>query len=230
MHAHKATALFGAISTHREPSLWPEGCQAVPGEDVVHVMPKLLEPKAEVLVLVASVAHNPGQAQSLASAAKVELTITFATEDDNRALDNHVTVNLTDTARYLASQGQGQSMLLGVVFLDQPGWTVRFDHAGSAQPAWSLMVPELQAAVLRVKTEAGIPLDAAVALEQSPPDDTAIVRAGAMGEAHAAQRGGAGGGQQKGAARSLGGGHSSSRHPPLLRYSLAHARCWTWPA
>ncbi len=39
---------MGAICTNRDPSMWPEGCQAVPGDDVVHVMPKLLEPKAEV--------------------------------------------------------------------------------------------------------------------------------------------------------------------------------------
>lgn len=52
---------------------------------------------------------------------------------------------------------------------------MRFDYAPSPFPSWSLMVPDLKAAVLRVKTQAGIPLDAALAIEAQQPDDTQIV-------------------------------------------------------
>lgn len=48
VHVHKPTALMGAVVTAREPSMWPEECQAVPGDDVVHVLPKHLDPAAEV--------------------------------------------------------------------------------------------------------------------------------------------------------------------------------------
>lgn len=37
------------------------------------------------------------------------------------------------------------------------------------------MVPEIKAAILRVKTEAGVALDACQAIEGQPQDDTAIV-------------------------------------------------------
>ncbi len=126
-------------------------------------------------MLVASVPQNPGIAQDLTSAVKMDLEITFASEDDNRALVNHVTVDLREDITRLAAEGKAQSVILGVVFLDQPGWTVRFDHTGSEQPSWSLMLPELQAAVLRVKTDGGVPLDSATALEHNPPVDTHVV-------------------------------------------------------
>lgn len=56
---------------------------------------------------------------------------------------------------------------------------VRYEGVGSSQPSWSLMLPELQAAVVRVKTVGGVPLDAAGALEEAPPSDTATVGGGA---------------------------------------------------
>jgi hypothetical protein len=130
------------------------------------------------MVLVASVPLNPGASQDLSAALKrLELVVTHAAAEDNAALTEHVTYDLTLHAAALAGVGKGQSMLLAVVLLDQPGWTVRFDHAGSTFPSWSLMVPELQAAIVRVKTECGIPLDAANALQANPPDDAAVVSA-----------------------------------------------------
>jgi hypothetical protein len=48
VHPFKPSALMGAVCSSSDPSHWPEGCQAVPGDDVIHVMPKLLEPAAEV--------------------------------------------------------------------------------------------------------------------------------------------------------------------------------------
>jgi hypothetical protein len=48
VHAHKPSALMGAVVSSREPSMWPAECQAVPGDDVIHVLPKQLDPSAEV--------------------------------------------------------------------------------------------------------------------------------------------------------------------------------------
>jgi hypothetical protein len=134
---------------------------------------------AQVLVLVASIIPDPGARRGLSSLRKLELVITHAEAEDNGALTQHVVHDLLPAAHAVAAAGAGSSLLLCVAALDQPGWTVRFDNAGSSATAWSLMVPELQAAVLRAKTEGGIALDAAGALQAAPPPEDAIV-SGAM--------------------------------------------------
>lgn len=48
VHVHKPTALEGSVCTAAEPSMWPEGTQAVEGDQVIHILPKRLVPQAEV--------------------------------------------------------------------------------------------------------------------------------------------------------------------------------------
>lgn len=53
VHPHKLTCQMGAMrdcamASGRDPSMWPEGAQAVAGDDVIHVFPKKLDPDAEV--------------------------------------------------------------------------------------------------------------------------------------------------------------------------------------
>jgi len=48
VHSHKLSALMGAVCSGHDKSLWLEGCAPVPGDDVIHVMPKKLDPAAEV--------------------------------------------------------------------------------------------------------------------------------------------------------------------------------------
>jgi hypothetical protein len=52
---------------------------------------------------------------------------------------------------------------------------VKLDLTGSPLPSWGLMVPDLQAAVVRVKQTTGVDLDSARALLAAPPSDTAVV-------------------------------------------------------
>ena len=47
-HVHKPSALKEAVVTHRDRGIWPDECQQVPGDDVIHVLPKQLDPAAEV--------------------------------------------------------------------------------------------------------------------------------------------------------------------------------------
>lgn len=48
VHVHKHMALMGALCSSQDRSMWPENATAVPGDDVVHVFPKKLDPAAEV--------------------------------------------------------------------------------------------------------------------------------------------------------------------------------------
>ena len=48
VHRLKPSALDGAVCSGRDADTWPEGTQDVPGDDVIHVRPKLLDPQAEV--------------------------------------------------------------------------------------------------------------------------------------------------------------------------------------
>jgi len=50
VHPHKLTALMGAVCSGKDSSMWPENCQPVPGDDVIHVFPKKMDPAAEVLL------------------------------------------------------------------------------------------------------------------------------------------------------------------------------------
>jgi len=175
VHVHKPTALMGAICTHREPSMWPEECQAVPGDDVVHVLPKKLEPGCEAIVLVASVGKNPGRKQDLRAAPKLEFAVTFADDEEHRELKFSVPRNLLPLVPALVDDGKAQSIILAVCYLDQPGWTVRYDLTGSAHTSWAHMIPDLQAALVKVKTEGGADLDCARALMEAPPKDDATL-------------------------------------------------------
>lgn len=48
VHKHKPSALDFAIVSSRDKDIWPEGVQEVVGDDVIHVLPKKLDPAAEV--------------------------------------------------------------------------------------------------------------------------------------------------------------------------------------
>lgn len=48
VHKHKPSALDFAIVSSRDKDIWPEGLQEVVGDDVIHVLPKKLDPAAEV--------------------------------------------------------------------------------------------------------------------------------------------------------------------------------------
>ena len=48
VHKHKPSALDAAVVTAADRELWPEGTHEVPGDEVIHVRPKQLDPKAEV--------------------------------------------------------------------------------------------------------------------------------------------------------------------------------------
>jgi hypothetical protein len=52
---------------------------------------------------------------------------------------------------------------------------VKLDLTGSPLPSWGLMLPDLQAAIVRVKQATGVDLDSARALLAAPPSDTAVV-------------------------------------------------------
>ena len=62
------------------------------------------------------------------------------------------------------------------VFLDQPGWTVMEDLSTFNYDSYAALVPELKRAVLRVKSELFITLDAVRAIEAAGGvDDTEMV-------------------------------------------------------
>lgn len=48
VHCHKPSAIDGALVSSRDKGYWPEGCQAVEGDDVIHFLPKLVGPPVEV--------------------------------------------------------------------------------------------------------------------------------------------------------------------------------------
>jgi hypothetical protein len=48
VHKHKPSALDAAVVSGEDRELWPEGTHEVPGDEVIHVRPKQLDPKAEV--------------------------------------------------------------------------------------------------------------------------------------------------------------------------------------
>lgn len=48
VHLHKPTAMDGALCTSRDKTYWPEECQALEGDEVIHMLPKKLDPSAEV--------------------------------------------------------------------------------------------------------------------------------------------------------------------------------------
>lgn len=48
IHKHKPSALDGALVSSLDKDLWTEGTQEVPGDEVIHVRPKQLDPQAEV--------------------------------------------------------------------------------------------------------------------------------------------------------------------------------------
>lgn len=144
----------------------------------------------QVMVFVASCPLNPGRAQDLTTAPRLEAVITYTEADNHRALTQHVTEDLAPFATAAAASGEAQSLIVAVAYLDQPGWTIRMDLTGSKLASWGLMLPDLQAAIVRVRDQAGVDLDAARALAEAPPSDTAVVRMGAWGAGpHGRERG-----------------------------------------
>ncbi|KAF5842921.1 hypothetical protein DUNSADRAFT_3948 [Dunaliella salina] len=109
----------------------------------------------------------------LGCAPQLDFVVTFS-EPGDPGTQSRINRDLKIHAPKLVGEGKGGSMVACVAYLDQPGWTVRFDLAGSPYPSWSMMVPEMKAAILRVKTEAGVALDACQAIESQPQDETTI--------------------------------------------------------
>ncbi len=58
-------------------------------------------------------------------------------------------------------------------FLDQPGWTVRDDLSSFGADSYGALVPDIKRAVLRIKQDAGVDLDAARAITEV--DDSEMV-------------------------------------------------------
>lgn len=92
VHVHKPTALMGAVCTHREPSMWPEECQSVPGDDVVHVLPKKMDPSAEVCPMHGACAPCP-------SCQLVQIFPPACCFTNISGMQTHVTIRPTACAR-----------------------------------------------------------------------------------------------------------------------------------
>ena len=48
VNLHKPSALDSAVVSSRDKSYWPEGTLAVEGDEVITVLPKKMDPAAEV--------------------------------------------------------------------------------------------------------------------------------------------------------------------------------------
>jgi hypothetical protein len=73
------------------------------------------------MVLVASCPTNPGKAQNLLSVPKLEAVVTYTEPENHTALTQSMTHDLKPAAQAAADAGQGQSLIIAVVYLDQPG-------------------------------------------------------------------------------------------------------------
>jgi hypothetical protein len=60
-------------------------------------------------------------------------------------------------------------------YSDQPGWTVREDLSTFNYDSYAHLTPEVKRAVLRVKADAGVDLDAARAIEEAGLDEFEMV-------------------------------------------------------
>lgn len=60
------------------------------------------------MVLVASVPQDPGKVRDLGSISRLDFTVTFASEQDQKALSNHVTTDFIPTVRQGACRQQGR--------------------------------------------------------------------------------------------------------------------------
>jgi hypothetical protein len=87
-------------------------------------------PAAQVMVLVASCPTNPGKAQNLLSVPKLEAVVTYNEPDNHTALTQSVAHDLKPAAQAAADAGQGQSLIIAVVYLDQPGVCLRLCGGG----------------------------------------------------------------------------------------------------
>eukprot|EP00195_Chlamydomonas_chlamydogama_P005623 CAMPEP_0202898432 /NCGR_PEP_ID=MMETSP1392-20130828/6957_1 /ASSEMBLY_ACC=CAM_ASM_000868 /TAXON_ID=225041 /ORGANISM="Chlamydomonas chlamydogama, Strain SAG 11-48b" /LENGTH=338 /DNA_ID=CAMNT_0049584357 /DNA_START=110 /DNA_END=1123 /DNA_ORIENTATION=- len=168
---HKPSALDGAIVTNKDRAYWSEDVQDVVGDDVIHVLPKKLDPAAEVIVLVASAPLIPGKANDLNSSSKLEFVVSYPDDEDHVTLKNSQVTDLKPSVSAphpSGSKGLGngqQSIIVAVAYLDQPGWTVRPDLSTFTHDSYGPLVPSLKEAVLRVRSEAGVDLDAARGIE-----------------------------------------------------------------
>jgi len=172
VHPHKPSALEFALVSNRDKDCWLEGTQDLPGDDVIHVLPKKLDPAAEVIALVVSAPHKTGRANDLSCSSLLELVVSYQSEGEHGELTNHKKADLKpyvsephpDGAQHGLGNGQ-QSMLAALVYLDKPGWTVHEDRSTYNADSYGALVPDLKAAIMRIKAAKGVDLDACRAIE-----------------------------------------------------------------
>ena len=175
VHKHKPSALDSALVSNADKDTWLPETKEVAGDQVIHVMPKHLDPQAEVIVFVASAPVLPGKKNDLNSSSLLDFVVSYPEEADLSTPTLSNTTHLkalvdqdhpSGPAEGAVSNGQ-QSMIIAVAYLDQPGWTVRNNLSTFNLDGYGRIVPDIKKAVLTIKKSYKVNLDAARALVAS---------------------------------------------------------------
>ena len=127
VHKHKPSALDSALVNNADKDLWLPETKEVAGDQVIHVLPKHLDPQAEVIVLVASAPVLAGKKNDLNSSSILDFVVSYPEESDLSTPTLSKTTNLkplvdkahpSGPADGAVSNGQ-QSMIIAVAYLDQ---------------------------------------------------------------------------------------------------------------
>lgn len=144
------------------------------------MFPKKMPPNCEALVFVLSAAQLPHQKNDLSSPSKLEFGVYYPDEEGNFTNEKQELQGIVShhNEHFNALTNGHQTMVIATCYLDQPGWTVRYNFSTYPQDSWGAIVPQIKTIVQQLGTELGIKLDCASKITVDPLERVAIMRAG----------------------------------------------------